>query len=387
MVMRIIFNIAVVLTFQCVWTVSFCFATEPELCRNLLIGYSHLASVRLAGFNSSMVGYLEVCRDGGWRTVTVTSGEWGRKEATVVCKELGFLDAISFSHIEGRSLVIRSWSHFASVDCTGTERRLSGCSIKEERRSSPTARNLMDQVLVLCNKSPVLGTIRVVGVNSNSNEGILEVYHTHPSYKWSTVCGSEWTDADATVSCQQMGFSTGKSKLFSFDNSGRDLPGKRYDNFECNGTENTLLECQHTGPYAYRCQSELYAGVHCQGDNSRDSQITLYAALILLSVALLVILMLTIIVILICMARKIKKKRLSQHRGFDNPLTNAVYPLHYPDIINLSPPPTYDETIFNNAAPSETMTTAILLTQDEDASSEEMSEENAEAVSADSTEA
>ena len=61
---------------------------------------------------------------------------------------------------------------------------------------------------------PVLGTIRVVGVNSNSNEGILEVYHTHPSYKWSTVCGSEWTDADATVSCQQMGFSTGKSKLF-----------------------------------------------------------------------------------------------------------------------------------------------------------------------------
>ena len=125
----------------------------------------------------------------------------------------------------------------------------------------------------------------------------------------------------------------------------------------------------------------------CAGDNSRDSQITLYAALILLSVALLVILMLTIIVILICMARKIKKKRLSQHRGFDNPLTNAVYPLHYPDIINLSPPPTYDETIFNNAAPSETMTTAILLTQDEDASSEEMSEENAEAVSADSTEA
>ncbi len=27
MVMRIIFNIAVVLTFQCVWTASFCFAT------------------------------------------------------------------------------------------------------------------------------------------------------------------------------------------------------------------------------------------------------------------------------------------------------------------------------------------------------------------------
>ena len=74
-------------------------SAEPEVCRNLLISYSHLASVRLAGFNSSMVGYLEVCRDGGWKTVT--SGEWGRKEATVVCKELGFLDAISFSHIEG----------------------------------------------------------------------------------------------------------------------------------------------------------------------------------------------------------------------------------------------------------------------------------------------
>ena len=70
------------------------------------------------------------------------------------------------------------------------------------------------------------------------------------------------------------------------------------------------------------------------------------------------------------MAKKMKKKRLSQHRGFDNPLTNEVYPLHYPDV---SPPPTYDETVFNDAAPSETMTTVTLLTQDGATSSEEMS--------------
>ncbi len=49
--------------------------------------------------------------------------------------------------------MLRSWSHFASVDCTGTEGRLSDCSIKEELRSSPAAVNLMEQVLVLCNKS------------------------------------------------------------------------------------------------------------------------------------------------------------------------------------------------------------------------------------------
>lgn len=71
-------------------------------CRNLLIGYNHFASVRLTGLNSSVVGYLEVCDKANreWRSVTVVSKEWGRKEATVVCGELGFPDAITLSSIE-----------------------------------------------------------------------------------------------------------------------------------------------------------------------------------------------------------------------------------------------------------------------------------------------
>ena len=72
-----------------------------ELCRSQLISYGHFAHIRLVGFNSSLVGYLEICRDGAWKTVTTNDGEWGRKEATVVCRELGYLDAITFSHIEG----------------------------------------------------------------------------------------------------------------------------------------------------------------------------------------------------------------------------------------------------------------------------------------------
>ena len=41
------------------------------------------------------------------------------------------------------------------------------------------------------------------------------------------------------------------------------LPRKRYSYFECSGSEETLLECQHTGPYPYQCNSALYAGVLC----------------------------------------------------------------------------------------------------------------------------
>ena len=47
-------------------------------------------NIRLDGGDSLYEGRVEVCINGHWGTVT--DDGWGTKDATVVCKQLGFLD-------------------------------------------------------------------------------------------------------------------------------------------------------------------------------------------------------------------------------------------------------------------------------------------------------
>ncbi len=44
--------------------------------------------IRLAGSDTSLAGRVEVCYDGVWGTVC--GDHWGKGEATVTCKTLGF---------------------------------------------------------------------------------------------------------------------------------------------------------------------------------------------------------------------------------------------------------------------------------------------------------
>ena len=50
------------------------------------------------------------------------------------------------------------------------------------------------------------GAVRLVGTNSNSTAGRVEIFH---SSQWGTVCGDYgWTLEDAVVVCRQLGFPT-----------------------------------------------------------------------------------------------------------------------------------------------------------------------------------
>ena len=44
--------------------------------------------IRLAGLTSLQRGRVEVCLDGVWGTVC--NNQWGRADASVVCRQLGF---------------------------------------------------------------------------------------------------------------------------------------------------------------------------------------------------------------------------------------------------------------------------------------------------------
>ena len=74
--------------------------TTDDMCTNPFLNniQSHL---RLVGFNSNLGGYLEICRAGEWKNVSVVPGDWGRKDSAVVCKELGYLDALAAFNLEG----------------------------------------------------------------------------------------------------------------------------------------------------------------------------------------------------------------------------------------------------------------------------------------------
>lgn len=51
--------------------------------------------VRLAGLNSSFIGYAQTCTDGYWTSISYgDDAEWTSKNSVVMCRELGYLDAV-----------------------------------------------------------------------------------------------------------------------------------------------------------------------------------------------------------------------------------------------------------------------------------------------------
>ena len=80
--------------------------------------------VRLAGGSYETEGRVEIYVQGQWGTVC--DDHWDIREATVVCTQLGFLDAKSAetSAEFGRG---SGQIHFDDIHCTGSEATLNNC--------------------------------------------------------------------------------------------------------------------------------------------------------------------------------------------------------------------------------------------------------------------
>lgn len=93
-------------------------------------------------------------------------------------------------------------------------------------------------------------------------EGRVEILHDG---QWGTVCGDHWDKLGATVVCAQLGF-VGNSYAVSAAQFG---PGDSsmpiwLDNIFCEGTEDYLSECRHSGWGVHNCHHYEDAGVICQ---------------------------------------------------------------------------------------------------------------------------
>ena len=88
----------------------------------------------------------------------------------------------------------------------------------------------------------------------------MELYYDS---QWTTVCDVGWDLDDAEVACKMAGFlgavSYTNNAAFG-EGSGNIL----LSNVDCTGTEDSLLDCAHSGLYSHTCFHSSDAGVVCR---------------------------------------------------------------------------------------------------------------------------
>lgn len=105
------------------------------------------------------------------------------------------------------------------------------------------------------------GAVRLMGdEQGRKDRGRVEIY---ADGEWGTVCDDLWTTQNAAVVCRQLGFSfTVKATRHAEFGEGRHLR-ILLDDVQCEGTEETLLNCQHAGVGQHNCGHQEDAGVIC----------------------------------------------------------------------------------------------------------------------------
>jgi hypothetical protein len=127
----------------------------------------------------------------------------------------------------------------------GTREHCGSCG-----RSCPTSNVCRDGT---CDR--LEGALRLVG-GSGNDEGRLEVNHDG---RWETVCDVDFDGHDATVACQQLGYSSGNT-TYPPEDTASDPYMTRVD---CKGGEGRLTECSFDWDYRGACRGYDDVGLEC----------------------------------------------------------------------------------------------------------------------------
>ncbi|XP_031464907.1 deleted in malignant brain tumors 1 protein-like isoform X3 [Phasianus colchicus] len=243
------------------WGITNCdhWADAGVVCSDSII--PEPAHVRLVNGSHHCAGQVEVFHEEMWGAVC--DHGWDKKDAEVVCRQLGCgtaLSASSEAHLDAGSL--RVW--LDNVSCEGTELSLTKC------RASPWGKSSCSRgkhASVVCSGSVVSSFAPVRLVDGPGRcAGRLEVFHNQ---QWGTVCDDSWEFTDAAVVCRQLDcgvvISTPPRAYF-----GQGQGPMWLDDVNCMGTEAALSECKFKGWGIHNCYHHEVVSVVCSGSGISD---------------------------------------------------------------------------------------------------------------------
>ncbi|XP_067915950.1 T-cell differentiation antigen CD6-like isoform X2 [Heterodontus francisci] len=207
--------------------------------------------VRLVNGTSECSGWVELFHLGLWRPLCWEF--WERKEADVICRQLGCGLARSHNHSRSREGHASFW--VSLMNCTGTEADWRHCPSNMLPPNVPCDRNLSAAVTCTDHKE-----IRLAGGGSRC-AGRVEI---NSEGSWGTVCDDSWDLRAAAVVCGQLGCGTAISAV-NASGFGQGQGHIYLDEVSCNGTEAYLWHCPSDPWLQHDCGHKEDAGVVCSG--------------------------------------------------------------------------------------------------------------------------
>ncbi|XP_072526896.1 scavenger receptor cysteine-rich type 1 protein M130-like [Salminus brasiliensis] len=194
-------------------------------------------------------------------TVTIYSGQWRRvnadrwsmREAAVVCRQLDCGSAVA-STVTVSSRDEAGWG--LHIACVGSESRVRECTVLYSGQ-------VQFLVGVICSDS-----VRLVD-GAGLCSGRLEVKSRQ---SWTTVCEADFDRQDAEVVCRELSCGPPLTLQGALFGEGQHPFGTK--EFQCNGSEKSLLTCSASARRGRSCAPGRRAvGLTCSGRHYTTSQI------------------------------------------------------------------------------------------------------------------
>eukprot|EP00299_Pterocystis_sp_00344_P012764 c6173_g1_i1.p1 GENE.c6173_g1_i1~~c6173_g1_i1.p1 ORF type:complete len:900 (+),score=288.78 c6173_g1_i1:34-2733(+) len=225
--------------------------------------------------SGTVAGRVEVQRAGVWGTIC--DDNFGMNEAQVVCRELGYADAID-SYTAGMGTNTNLiW--LDQVSCDGSESSISECQHDSWGTSDCDHGEDVGVICVEASTSSI-SDVRLVPVrNGGDGSGRVEV---QINGVWGTICNNDFTANDADTVCRTVGYPAGSIGKGYFTAGGGDESSPIwFDSIDCSSSDAELSDCDVV--VGSSCTHDDDVGVNCVTGGASQLGILSVVAILLIS--------------------------------------------------------------------------------------------------------